>query len=111
VNKIWDYLKIEDTKPLVKYIESRTETMQKFSPDLTLSEIKSSIVNDQKRGTLYTPLHYAVKYRNLIVIRCLVQDYDADTTIKNKDGHDVFEYLHVGNISNGKFTKYVMLMI
>lgn len=102
VNKIWDYLKFNDIKPLVDYIESRAETIKKFNPEQSLAEIRSRTVNDQKRGNLFTPLHYAIKFKNLKIICCLVQDYNADTTIENKDGHDVFEYLHMGEISLGK---------
>lgn len=102
VNKIWDYLKFKDINPLVDYIESRAETIKRLNPEQSLAEIKSRTVNDQKRGNLFTPLHYAIKFKNLKIIRCLVQDYNADTTIENKDGHDVFEYLHMGEISIGK---------
>lgn len=104
VNKIWDYLKDKDTDKLIDYIENRAETVKEMQSDRNMDEIYSEIVNDQKRGNLFTPLHFAIKFKNLKAIKALVFTYNADITIENKDGHDPVEYLHLGEVSTSKST-------
>ena len=103
VNRIWDYLKNKDVEPLKAYIEQRADTILESQSEIDRAEIVSQIVNEQKRGSLFTPLHFAIKYKNLSVIRCLIYDYNADTSIENKDGHDPIEYLHLGDINSSRF--------
>jgi ankyrin repeat protein len=109
VNKIWDYLKDKNPKRLVEYVEAKAKNMQEFYPEKDITEIYSEIVNDQKRGNLYTPLHYAIKFQNLKIIKCLVFDYNANITIENKDGHDPVEYLHLGEVSHSKLQLLINL--
>lgn len=103
VNKIWDYLKNPDTKQFSKYIEERAEIIHNAHPLKEPDEIYKEIVNDQKRGNLFTPLHFAIKYQNLKLIKLLIFKYGADVTIENKDGHDAIEYLHFGAINSRRF--------
>ena len=103
VNKIWDYLKDKNASKLKTYIETRAEVIKEANPDLKQDEVYSKIVDDQKKPTMFTPLHFAIKYQNLRVIRMLVNDYKADTTLEDRNGHDVFEYLHMGDVNHSKF--------
>lgn len=102
VNKIWDYLNDKNASKLKAYIENRATDLKEAYPEKTMEEIFSEIVNVQKKPTLFTPLHFAIKYQNLRAIRMLVFDYNADTTIEDKNGHDVFEYIHMGEVSTSK---------
>ena len=102
VNKIWDYLKDKDSKRMKEYIEERAQIMKEFRPDDNIEDIYSEIVNDQKQSNKFTPLHFAIKFKNLPIIRSLIWDYNADINIENKDGHDAIEYLHIGDISHSK---------
>ena len=63
VNKIWDYCKDKNTKKFKEYVESRAETIKNAKPQKDYEIIYAEIVNDQKRGNLFTPLHYAIKYK------------------------------------------------
>ena len=103
VNKIWDYLKDSNAVKLKTYIETRANDIKEAWPELEMDQIYSDIINVQKKPSLFTPLHFAIKYKNLRIIRCLVFDYNADTSIEDKNGHDVFEYLHLGDINHSKY--------
>ena len=109
VNKIWDYLKDKDAKRMKEYIEERAQIMKEFRPDDEMEQIYSEIVNDQKGSNKYTPLHFAIKFKSLAIIRCLIWDYNADTTIDNKDGHDPIEYLHIGEASHSKYHRFIFI--
>ncbi|CAI2379875.1 unnamed protein product [Moneuplotes crassus] len=99
VNKIWNYLKDKNLNKFTKYVQNRAEAIHNAYPKKEADEIYSEIINDQKRGSLFTPLHFAIKNQNLPLIRELVYTYNADMTLENKDGHDPVEYLHLGPVN------------
>ena len=86
------------------HIENRAKDIKEAKPDMEMDQIYSEIVNVQKKPSLFTPLHFAIKYKNLRIIRCLVFDYNVDTSIEDKNGHDAIEYLHLGDINHSKYT-------
>jgi ankyrin repeat protein len=100
-NKIWNYLRDEDVTKLKEYVQERASKIMDENNEIDEQQAISMVVNEQRRSNLSTPLHLAIKYQNLPVIRCLVYDFNADTSIENKDGHDPVEYLHLGDVNSG----------